>query len=742
MFSPETLLNSASQAIVATDVDGTIVFWNRAAEDLYGWTAEEAVGRHLRDTVAEDDPLGERSPLFDELRAGRSWLGVRRLRHHEGTLSVILLTATPIRDAEGAVAGFLAVSTPLDHFELPRVVGESEQLYREIVETAHEGIWVLNERDQTTFVNKRLAEMLGYSVGEMLGLPMSRFVDGAGRSLAAEHGERYRAGYTAQLELNLRRQDGTMLSALLETRPLFRNDGAYGGIRATIIDISERRAAEEQLREREAQMRDALKTARIAGWGWDIASDAIEGTVELLEILNLSESASLTFTELLNHNIHPQDRERVAEAFHRAQTEDLPLDGEHRLRTPGGIERVLHVRGRRVVDQSGKAVRIVGIVQDVTERRRLESRLLQADRISSLGRLAASVAHEFNNVLMGIQPFVDLLTRRAGSDPTVMLAAPRIADAVARGKRITQEILRFTRISEPTRITVNVAEWLHAFEPELAQIAGPKVTVTIEAQPSLTMLADAHQMRQVFVNLVINAHHAMPNGGRFEVRALADTMRDRNEHLLDAVHLSVSDTGVGMPQETLRYIFEPLFTTKKLGGTGLGLAIVSQIIQQHEGQIYAESVLNEGTTFHILIPAGEALTPSAQNSSHPHQRAAFAGTRLTLIEDDESVGAGLAAILDLEGIAVDWVRLGLHATDRIAANLPDAVILDLGLPDIDGVKLYKEIAARWPDLPILFSTGHGDETVLADVRSPHVGYLQKPYELDALLAALEKVLRK
>src|SRR6476659_7106400 len=130
---------------------------------------------------------------------------------------------------------------------------------------------------------------------------------------------------------------------------------------------------------------------------------------------------------------------------------------------------------------------------DESERLRLENRLLQAERISSLGRLAASVAHEFNYVLMGIQPFIDLLTKRAGSDPTVKMAAPRIADAVARGKRITQEILRFTRIGEPTRVPVNVAEWLHAFKPELSQLAGPLVTVITRTDPSLTMMADAHQ---------------------------------------------------------------------------------------------------------------------------------------------------------------------------------------------------------------------------------------------------------
>src|SRR3954454_785024 len=289
-------------------------------------------------------------------------------------------------------------------------------------------------------------------------------------------------------------------------------------------------------------------------------------------------------------------------------------------------------------------------VADESERLRLENRLLQAERISSLGRLAASVAHEFNNVLMGIQPFVDLLTKRAGSDPSVKLAAPRIADAVARGKRITQEILRFTRIGETTRVPVNVAEWLRAFEPELVQLAGPLVTVTTDADPSLTMLADAHQLRQVFANLVVNAHHAMPNGGRLAIRATADAMSDGNASSISAVHFLIRDTGVGIPEDTLHYIFEPLFTTKKFGGTGLGLAVASQVVQQHHGHIYAESTVGEGTTFHILIPAAPAASVATEPAVIATRRAARPPMRVTMIEDDESVGAGLVAILNFEGI--------------------------------------------------------------------------------------------
>ncbi|HEX3578270.1 MAG TPA: ATP-binding protein [Thermoanaerobaculia bacterium] len=378
-------------------------------------------------------------------------------------------------------------------------------------------------------------------------------------------------------------------------------------------------------------------------------------------------------------------------------------------------------------------------VVDESERLRLENRLLQAERISSLGRLAASVAHEFNNVLMGIQPFIDLLTKRAGQDPTVKLAAPRIADAVARGKRITQEILRFTRIGEPTRVPVNVAEWLQAFVPELVQLAGPLVTLTTVSDPSLIMLADAHQLRQVFANLVVNAHHAMPNGGRLQVRANRDSMSDGNGEPVPAVHFSISDTGVGIPQDTLLYIFEPLFTTKKFGGTGLGLAVASQVVQQHHGHIYAESTLGEGTTFHILIPATSAASVVATRQQTTPRRVR-PPMRVTMIEDDESVGAGLVAILDFEGISTDWVRLGAEAVSRIDADFPDAVILDLGLPDLDGMQVYEQIAARWPDLPVLFSTGHGDRNLLTPPNGRKVGYLQKPYESDELLAALDELL--
>ncbi|HXH93241.1 MAG TPA: PAS domain S-box protein [Thermoanaerobaculia bacterium] len=744
MFAPEIILRSSKQAVVATDDTEAIVFLNHAAEELYGWRASEVLGKPLAEVLTLGDSLTADS-LFEALRTGRSWSGAHRSGPLDGPPSVVLLSGSPLPAEDGNAGGYVLLSMPLDQFELPKIAAESEQLYREIVNATPEGIWILNERDETVFANPQLAAMLGYTQDEMRGAPSSQFVAGDGHAIDAQHGERYRAGHSAQLELTLKRKDGAMLCALLETRPLFRADGSYRGVRARIIDISERRAAEEALRNERKQIREIMKIARIAEWRWHIESDAIEGMPELWEILKVDESAGLTLIDLLTRFIHSDDCDRVSEAFYRTRSENLPLDIEFRLRTNGDTDLVLNMRGYSVMDSTGKTTGLSGVLQDVTERRQLESRLLQAERVSSLGRLAASVAHEFNNVLMGIQPFVDLLNRRAGADPTVALAAPRIADAVARGKRITQEMLRFTRIGEPSRATIDVRTWLEEFEPELAQLAGPRVKVIVEAAPALMMAADGHQLRQVFANLIVNAQHAMPEGGEVAIRATPDLLRDRSERLNEAVHFTISDNGIGMPEETLRYIFEPLFTTRRFGGTGLGLAVAAQVVQQHKGHIYAESVEGKGSTFHILIPAAQApktIAAPEVTTAPSKQEPAREGTRVTLVEDDESVGAGLATILDLEGIAVDWVRLGLDAVGRIAANRPDAVILDLGLPDIDGLEVYREIAKRWPGLPVLFSTGHGDETMLQPVLSAHVAYIQKPYEMQALIDALDKVIQK
>jgi hypothetical protein len=268
---------------------------------------------------------------------------------------------------------------------------------------------------------------------------------------------------------------------------------------------------------------------------------------------------------------------------------------------------------------SGREATLV-LAMDVTERRRLEAehrrmerQLEQAQRVNSLGRVAATAAHEFNNVLMGIQPFAEVIRGRARDDERISKAAEQIFNSIRRGKRVTEQILRFTRPSEPQLEVTDMAKWLTVIEPELRGVAGSSVQITaLMPREQLLVRCDPAQMQQVVTNLVINARDAMPGGGAITLTLATSTREDNlfmglSEHER-FVHLTVRDTGTGIAPEMLDQIFEPLFTTKH-SGTGLGLAVARQVITQHGGFIFAENVPDGGTAFHIFLPQVDEARP-------------------------------------------------------------------------------------------------------------------------------------
>jgi PAS domain S-box-containing protein len=352
-----------------------------------------------------------------------------------------------------------------------RRTSDYEHFYREIVETAQEGVWVVNDREETTFVNQRLATMLGYTIEEMIGQPMSKFFDSTAES--GEHGER-----------RLQRKDGSSFWAVVDTRRIINREGEYRGMRASVVDVTARRSVEEQLHYRESQLQHAKET------------------------------------------------------------------------------------------------------------------------VSTLERLAAAAAHEFSNLLTGMQPYADIIGRGV-TDPKIRTAAAQIIDAVARGRKVSQEINKFTRMPQPSLTTVSVAEWLRTTESDLLALAGSRVIVRVEATADLKMIADAKQLRQAFANVAVNARDAMPYGGALTISAWRESRpRHAPDKPLTYVHFALRDTGTGIPFEQLPLVYEPLFTTRT-NAAGLGLTAAQQIVHQHNGEIYIESIVGMGTTVHVLIPAVE-----------------------------------------------------------------------------------------------------------------------------------------
>ena len=439
--------------------------------------------------------------------------------------------------------------------------------------------------------------------------------------------------------------------------------------------------------------------------------------------------------------VHPDDRDRLRQSYTEAfESGATSWSGEYRFRRADDSYANILENARIIRDENCRPLRAVGAMVDITERKQLQQQVEQAHRVTSLGRVAASIAHEVNNVLMGIQPSAEVIRRKAPAE--LRPVSENIMQAVRRGKRITDEILRFTRPSEPALQCVEVASFFERWSEEIRPLLDPIAPPQIECDPGdVCVLADALQMMQVFTNLAINARDAMRDRpGTLRITAAAakswSAFRFGVVKTPDRfVHFTVSDDGCGIDPSQVAHIFEPLFTTKR-GGIGLGLAITYQVVARHNGHIFVESEVGKGTTFHVFLPQ---TSPSIQEiDAKPEPRLDI--RRLLLVEDEPAVASGIATLLQMEEIEVKILSAGHETIDAITEFKPEAVVLDIGLPDIDGVSVYNQIHAHWPNLPVLFSSGHGDSTKLeAYLARPNVGFLLKPYDFDAARAALAEI---
>lgn len=383
--------------------------------------------------------------------------------------------------------------------------------------------------------------------------------------------------------------------------------------------------------------------------------------------------------------------------------------------------------------------------RDTTHRKVLEQRLEQATRIASLGRLAATIAHEFNNILMGVSTIAEVLRRMDSSDSRTHELARKISDAVARGKRITDDVLRYARSAEPVVASIDVALWAPRLASELRQLLQQQVDVRVTvARPGLAIEGDHQQLVQVFTNLALNARDAMPQGGALRILFKAATdeeLRERGLAAGDYVHAIVEDEGEGIPADVLPHIFEPLFTTKLVHGTGLGLAVVHQIITRHGGHIAADSEPGRGSAFHIFLRASSVAGGGVAGVEPAPIAQRVDGMRILLVEDDALVAAGLRMNLEEFGAEVFVAMTGGDGVAALSRGEYDAVILDVGLPDISGTLVYEQIAGLLPSLPVIFSTGHAEVAILdAYMDRKNVGFLRKPYDVEDVVKELRALI--
>ena len=400
------------------------------------------------------------------------------------------------------------------------------------------------------------------------------------------------------------------------------------------------------------------------------------------------------------------------------------------------------------VEEGGRIVGTQSALRDVTERKRLEAQYLQAQKMESVGRLAGGVAHDFNNLLTVINGYSELLAAKLGNDRALREMAEQILRAGKSAAELTTQLLTFSRKQVAQARPLDLNAVVEEAQKMFSRILGEDVQLESKLSPTLgKVMADAGQMHQVLMNLVVNARDSMPGGGRLtiETRNVDVDEGFSRQHPEVApgryVYLGVTDTGSGMSEEVKRQIFEPFFTTKEKGkGTGLGLATVYGIVRHSEGWIRVESEPGVGTTFHIYLPRTELVAQAA--ATVPAAALAKGSETVLLVEDEDAVRELTEQMLKDHGYQVLQAGSGAEAL-ALAAKYPGTIHLlmtDVILPQMNGRALAEAMWSTRPKIKVLYMSGYSEDVIGEGLPDRRVVYLAKPFSSAALAAKVRQTL--
>ncbi|MFN3687637.1 response regulator [Salinarimonas sp.] len=497
---------------------------------------------------------------------------------------------------------------------------------------------------------------------------------------------------------------------------------------------SEKLEAERRLRRREEQQSRVLENLPIA-----LYTSTSEGADRRLGFVNpnverITGYPPARFEEegFWAQRLHPDDRERVLRAL-----AELPRQGlatlEYRWRCADEsyrdiIDQCVHADG------PADAPAGMGLWFDETDRKRLEQQLLHASKLEAVGRLTGGIAHDFNNMLAVVVGSLDLLRRKPGDEK----AQKRITlamEAATRCANLTKRLMLFSRRQHLESTLLDPSALARGLVDMLQRTIGDNVELGIAAPDAIwPVLVDRAQLEAALMNLAVNARDAMQGGGTLTIalhNLAADAPRPDGAPAGECVEIAVSDTGSGIPAALLDRVFEPFFTTKEAGrGTGLGLSMIYGFIKQSGGHVAIESVEGRGTTVRILLPRGDGEVEAGSARPDALVEPIAETARVLVVEDDEDVRQIAVAELSEIGLSTCEARDAAHAIDLLASGEEvDLVFSDVSMPgEMTGIDLAREVGRRWPDLPVLLTSGYA----AAETVEGHADVLQKPYRLGDL----------
>ena len=625
-------------------------------------------------------------------------------------------------------------------------------VFRIAFEQSAAGISVAVPSGEYLHANQAFCEFVGYSVDELRTLRMADLMHQDDRRRAMELADRLLRGEMAEARWERRyiHKSGLALWGLLTTT-LVRDEAdqpAY--FISQVIDISDRKLAEEALQRAEARsraligaMQDVILVLDRAGTYLDIAPSA-------------SDRLYRPATELLGrrlHDIFPRDQ---ADAFLAVVRKALDT------RKPAEMAYELQIREEKFYFEATVSPlpeeRVVWVARDVTARQRTEQalresedQLRQAQKMEAVGQLAGGIAHDFNNLLMAIMSNAELAALELSDSSPATSHIDEIKSASRRARSLTQQLLAFSRkqMLQPRVLDLNSV--VRDAEQILRRLIGENIGMAVTLDPALGQVrADPGQLAQVLMNLVVNARDAMPHGGQIGIESTnreytaAETRAHRGLREGRYIALQVKDTGIGMDEDTKTRIFEPFFTTKPPGqGTGLGLSTVYGIVKQSGGYIAVDTATGSGTTFTILLPRVFEATEPLPVPPPPETTATGGRGTVLLVEDEAAVREATKRMLRKYGFTVIEAKHGQDALllwEKEGRSV-DVVLTDVVMPAMGGAELARTLRVQRPDLRVVFMSGYTQGTLeLSSMDEAATRFLPKPFTADQLVGTLRELI--
>ncbi|HEX2556494.1 MAG TPA: PAS domain-containing protein [Microvirga sp.] len=742
-------LENMDQGLIMVDAQGIVQVCNRRAIELLNLPPEY---KHSKPTFSEflahQVSIGEFAGLAEERTP---WLKLRgnllsappvyERKRPNGTVLEIRTVHLP----DGtAVRTFADITTrKLTEEELAR----SEERYRALVSASASIVWRAGADGSITDVVG--FESFADDLSQVTGSGWLDLVHRDDRDrVAREWAAMVSSGQPGGIAYRLRSRSGELRWVSCRAVPLTEVDGSVREWVGTLADIHESRIAGEQLARSEERYRLAARAVQGVVWDWDLVHDQIHWTEGILGVFGYSPEDVDPAASWWVERLHPEDHDRIMSSIQAViDGQDHTWDAEYRFRRANGTYAHVFDRAFMMRSADGRPLRMVGAIQDLSDRLRLEAQLRQSQKMEAVGQLTGGVAHDFNNMLTVILGNAELLMEQI-EDPGLYALAKMTEETASRAAELTQKLLTFGRRQTLKAEPVMLDEVVHSMVGLLKRTLGAHVEIRLDTNESRSAaLTDRTLLESAVLNLAVNARDAMPKGGTLTIRT-GERMAGPDDGSVPAgqpvVFLTVSDTGVGMSPDVLAHAFEPFFTTKDVGeGTGLGLAMVYGFAQQSGGHVSIESREREGTAVSIVLRAVGRET--GQIEEEDRGTPAKGGERILIVEDEPSVRQFVEAQIKSLGYEVTAVMTGREAMDLMEGGQHfDLLFSDVVLPQgMSGVELARQATRRCPELKVLLTSGYSEEVFQHHGR-PEEGtqLLRKPYRRKELAETLRKVLEE